>query len=126
MRTTLKLEWVKKINPYYWDTLLEGEEILWNTLWNFDELAWNEKNANVTRECEMIPVEVDGLLYVALGACGMDLQPRLIYTQYKLTDWLEADDVIYLKHQKRDYVEYVIGKEGSNELYKALEKKKFV
>lgn len=50
----------------------------------------------------MIPVEVDGLIYVALGGCGMDLQAQLIYTQYKLTDWIELDDVAYLKHQQAE------------------------
>ncbi len=28
MVTTLSLDWIKKINPYYWDTLLEDEERL--------------------------------------------------------------------------------------------------
>jgi len=85
--------------PIEWDTLLEGEEIMWNTLWNFNNLQWTEKNANITRKCGMIPVEVDSLIYVALGVCGMDLQAKLIYTQYKHTDWIESEDVIYLKHQ---------------------------
>jgi hypothetical protein len=126
MVTTLSLDWIKKINPYYWDTLLEGEEIMWDTLWCFDETQWTERNAQIVRECGMIPIEVDGLLFVALGGCGMDLQPQLIYTQYKLTGWIEPDDVAYLNYQTREYVEYVIGGEESNELYKALETKKFI
>ena len=126
MRTSLKLDWVKKINPYYWDTLFEGEEILWNTLWNFDNLQWTEKNARITRESGMIPVEVDGLIYVALGACGMNLQAQLIYTQYKLTDWIEPDDVTYLKHEAKDYVEYVIGEAEADELYKVIQIKRFI
>lgn len=126
MRTELQLDWIKKINPYYWDTLLEDEEIMWNTLWNFDDLQWTEKNAKITRKCGMIPVEVDGLIYVALGGCGMDLQAKLIYTQYKLTDWIESDDVAYLRHQSRDYVEYVIGRDEAKELFEALEARKFV
>lgn len=126
MKTQLPLKWVEKINPYYWDTLLEDEEIMWNTLWNFDDLQWTEKNANITRECGMIPVEVDGLMFVALGGCGMDLRALVIYTQFKLTDWIEESDVFYLKHEKRDYVEYVLGNKNAKELYEALERKKFI
>ncbi len=125
MKKSLPLEWVKKINPNYWETLLEGEEIMFGTLWNFDDLEWNEKNANIARECNMIPVEVDGLLYVGLGACGMDLDPIVIYTQYKLTDWIEPDDVAYLKYKDKEYVKYVLDDEKADELYKAVKEKKF-
>jgi len=65
MVTTLSLDWIKKINPYYWDTLLEDEEIMWETLWNFNDCEWSEKNAKKVRNCGMIPVEVDGLIFCA-------------------------------------------------------------
>ncbi len=79
MVTTLSLDWIKKINPYYWDTLLEDEEIMWETLWCFDETQWTERNAQAVRECGMIPVEVDGLIFCGLAGCGMDLTANVIY-----------------------------------------------
>ncbi|MBN1968697.1 MAG: hypothetical protein JW870_04970 [Candidatus Delongbacteria bacterium] len=122
MVNTLPLEWIGKINPNYFENLEEDEEIMWNTLWNFDDIQYTQKNAEITRKCEMIPVEVDGFLYVALAGCGMDLRAQVIYTQYKLTGRIEIDDISYLKCQQKDYIEYVIGKNRVCELYKAVEK----
>jgi len=106
----------KKINPYYWDTLLEDEEIMWETLWCFDETQWTERNAQIVRECGMIPIEVDGLIFCGLGGCGMDLTATVIYTQYKLTGTIEFDYAKYIKNEPQDYVEYVIGKKKRTEL----------
>jgi len=122
MVTTLSLDWIKKINPYYWDTLLEDEEIMWNTLWCFDETQWTERNAQIVRECGMIPVEVDGLIFCGLVGCGMDLTATVIYTQYKLTGFIEQDHAYYLKHQSKEFVEYVIGEKARNELIQCVNK----
>ncbi len=122
MVTTLSLDWIKKINPYYWETLKDDEEVMWNTLWCFDETQWTERNAQTVRECGMIPVEVDGLLFCGLAGCGMDLTATVIYTQYKLTGFIEQDHAHYLKHQSKEYVEYVIGEKARNELIQCVNK----
>lgn len=122
MVTTLSLEWIKKINPYYWDTLLEDEEIMWETLWCFDETQWTERNAQSVRECGKIPIEVDGLIFCGLAGCGMDLTATVIYTQYKLTGFIEQDHAYYLKHQSKEFVEYVIGDKARNELIQCVNK----
>lgn len=122
MTTTLKLEWIKKINPYYWDNLLEGEEILSDELWCFDETQWTERNAEIVRESGMIPIEVDGLLFCGLATSGMDLTAQVVYTQYKLTGFIEEDDACYLKWQRKDFVEFVIGEKARNELIECANK----
>ena len=45
----------------------------------------------------------------------MDLTATVIYTQYKLTGFIEKDDAYYLKHQTKEFVEYVIGEMARNE-----------
>lgn len=116
MITTLPLRWIEKINPYYFENLEEGEEIMWNTLWNFNDCEWSEENAKKVRNCGMIPVEVDGLIFCALSGCGMDLTATVFYTQYKLTGTIEFDYAKYIKNEPQDYVEYVIGKKKRTEL----------
>lgn len=116
MITTLPLRWIEKINPYYFENLEEGEEIMWNTLWNFNDCEWSEENTKKVRDCGMIPVEVDGLIFCALSVCGMDLTATVIYTQYKLTGTIEFDYAKYIKNEPQDYVEYVIGKKKRTEL----------
>jgi hypothetical protein len=116
MITTLPLRWIEKINPYYFENFEEGDEIMWNTLWNFNDCEWSEENAKKVRNCGMISVEVDGLIFCALSGCGMDLTATVIYTQYKLTGTIEFDYAKYIKNEPQDYVEYVIGKKKRTEL----------
>jgi hypothetical protein len=122
MITTLQLDWIKKINPNYRETLKDDEEIMWDTLWNFDECEWSEENAKTVRNCGMIPVEVDGLIFCALSGCGMDLMPIVIYTQLKLTGAIEYDEAMYIKNKSRNYVEAVIGKKHREELLNYINK----
>jgi hypothetical protein len=110
----MQLDWIKKINPYYYENLQEDEEIMWNTLWNWNHLEYTEEDAKTVRECGMIPIEADGLLFCALRGCGMDLTAEVIYTRYKLTSDIDLEGVKYLARTSREYIEYVIGKKKTS------------
>ncbi|MCX8035053.1 MAG: hypothetical protein N3A71_02075 [Candidatus Dojkabacteria bacterium] len=118
MTITLTIEQIEKINPFYLESLKEDEEIMWNKLYNFDNAEYNDKNIKLVRKCGMIPVEVDGMLFVALKGCGMDLTAQIILTKYRLTGFIDSDDVYYLERHDRNYIEYVIGEKSAGELYK--------
>lgn len=118
MTTTLTIGQIEKINPFYLESLKEDEEIMWNTVYNFDNAEYNDKNIKLVRKCGMIPVDVDGMLFVALKGCGMDLTARIIHTKYRLTGFIDSDDVYYLERHDRNYIEYVIGENNTRELYK--------
>lgn len=100
------------------ESLKEDEEIMWNKLYNFDNAEYNDKNIKLVRKCGMIPVEVDGMLFVALKGCGMDLRAQIILTKYRLTGFIDSDDVYYLERHDRNYIEYVIGEKSAGELCK--------
>lgn len=122
MITSLPLHWIEKINPYYYESLEEDDEIMWNTLWNFDDKEWTDQNARIVRDSGMIPVEVDGLIFCALHGCGMDLTARVIYTQYKLTGSIELDYAKYFKREETEYLDYVLGKKARIELEQFIDK----
>lgn len=122
MITELKLKWVKEINPDYKATLLEGESIGYPILWNFDDLEWNERNAQIVRDCGMLPIEMDNLLLVGWGYKYKDFSINLIFTQYKLTGFIEEDSAYYLKFKPMELIEFVIGKKGRAELIQCANK----
>lgn len=118
MTITLTIEQIEKINPDYAQYLKTDEEIMWYKLYNFDNAEYNDKNIKLVRKCGMIPVEVDGMLFVALKGCGMDLTAQIILTKFKLTGFIDADDVYYLERHDRNYIEYVIGEKNTGELFR--------
>lgn len=125
MITELKLKWIKKINPDYKATLFEDEYIRYPKVWNFDELQWTEKNARITRECGMIPIEADNLIFVGWGNEDSDFAVNLILTQFMLTDWIEGDSIRYLRLQKPENISSFIGQESATMLYEAIKSKRF-
>jgi len=121
MTIELTLKQIDKINPYWYENLNENEEIMWNTLWNFDHIEYSIKNAKIVRECGMIPIEVEGLLFCGLAGCGMDLTPLIIYTKYRLLKLLDTEDIHYLKNKDQSYLNYVIGNQRFIRLKKYID-----
>lgn len=66
------------------------------------------EDSEVAFECGLIPFELDGTFYLALGGCGMDLSPKLD-AYVCLTEGRIPESSMLLQDKK--YSEYVVGKE---------------